>query len=252
MPVLAPERPTTDRTEGFREELPPLFRSRRHRAGRRPVRAARRGLLRSAAAIVVALLALVGVARIGDLIPSLSNPFKESTVDRTGPAVLKAIVDIDEYRAASGDFQVIVDLEKDTKYVPSILKGERTLFVAYGSVDATVDFSNLGPGAVTVSDDRRAATITVPRAALSPARVDASKSYVADRDRGLLDRIGSVFSDSPTSERALFKVAERTIADAASADDGLRLRGEENTRKMLTALATSLGFTTVTVNFTEL
>ena len=249
MPVLAPER-DVDETSLDRPsstDMPHLFRPRGRRAPIR--RRAGWGVGRMAVALVLAALALVGVARLGDLLPNLHNPFQSRTVDRTGPVVLKAVTDLHEYRAATGTFQVLVDLEKDTKYVPALLKGERTLFVALGSVDASIDFSKLDSSAVAVSSDRRSATLTIPHAVLSPAHVDPAKSYVADRDRGLLDRIGSVFTDSPTSERALFQVAEQKIADAARADDGLRARAEENTRQMLTSLLGSLGFTSVAVTF---
>jgi len=165
------------------------------------------------------------------------------------PVLLKAVNDLHTYQAATGSFQVFVDLEKDTKYVPAVIKGERTLFLATGTVDAGVDFSRLGPGSVAVSGDRRSVTITVPHAVLSGARVDPAHSYVVDRSRGLLDRIGSMFSDSPTGERALYQAAQAKIADAAAADGGLRTRADDNTRQMLTALLTSLGFSHVTVAF---
>jgi Protein of unknown function (DUF4230) len=199
--------------------------------------------------LVIAVLALVGLARLGDLVPSLHNPFATERVDRTGPAVLKAVSDLHQYRAATGQFQVLVDLEKDARYLPSVLKGERTLFVAIGSVDATVDFSHIGQQSVAVSADRTSATITVPHAVLSPAAIDAGRSYVAARDRGLLDRIGSVFSDNPTSERGLIQIAELRVAEAAAADDALRTRAEDNTKQMLRALLAPLGFTEVTVVF---
>lgn len=235
MPVLAPERPGLDEAP-----LPPLFRP------RGPRRLRGRGLLRSAATVVVAMLALVGVARLGDLLPGFGNPFTTERVDRTGPAVLKALEDLREFRGASGHFQVIVDIEKDTRYVPSVLKGERTLFVAIGTVDASVDFA---APSVAVSEDRRSVTVTLPRARLGGAVVDTGRSYVADRDRGLLDRVGSVFSDNPTSEKELYRLASLRLADAAGADSALVDAAERNTRAMLEGLLRGLGFTTVTVAF---
>src|SRR5215510_16610040 len=73
----------------------------------------------------VVFLLLFGRGWLPDLIPSLPNPFAEKTVDRSGPAVLKAIEDLSEYRAASGHFEQVVDLEKDSRLPASIL-GERT------------------------------------------------------------------------------------------------------------------------------
>ena len=68
------------------------------------------------------------------------------------------------------------------------------------------------------------------------------------RDRGLLDRLGSVFSDSPTGERGLQLAAQEKMKAAAAASD-LSARAEQNTRKMLEALLGNLGFTSVTVTF---
>ena len=60
-------------------------------------------------------------------------------------------------------------------------------------------------------------------------------------DRGLLNRIGGLFSDNPTSEHALQAAAVEKVAAAAEAS-GLRSRAEQNTRAMLTAMLGALGF----------
>jgi len=197
---------------------------------------------------VVLLVALGALFAARELLPSIGKPFTPETTDRSQPAVLKALEDLHEYRAATGQFQVIVDLEHRTRYVPTLLKGERTLFVAGGSVDAFVDFSQLGAEAVTVSQDRRSVTVTLPRATLSRARVDPSQSYVYERERGLVDRVGAAFSDNPTSERELYLLAEQKLSKAAAAGD-VTDRAEENTRQMLTGLLRSLGFTDLDIVF---
>jgi hypothetical protein len=240
MSVLAPERETV--APSFPPPRPP----RPLPPSARPTR--RRSAARTVGALVLAGMALVGVNRLGDLIPHLANPFRTETVNRSGPAVLKALDDLHQYRAATGSFQVLLDIEKDASYLPSVLKGERTLFVANGRVEAGVDFSGLTADAVVVSPDRRSVTITLPHATLAPPTIDPQASYVASRDRGLFDRIGSVFTDSPTSERPLYLEAEPRLAQAA-AEAGLTQRAEENTRAMLAGLIGSLGFTDVRVNF---
>jgi hypothetical protein len=208
----------------------------------------RRGPGQTLGVLVLAGLALVGVNRIADLVPHLVNPFRTETVNRSGPAVLKALDDLHQYRAATGSFQVLLDIEKDATYLPSFLKGERTLFVANGHVDASVDFSDLSPKAVRVSPDRRSVIVTLPHATLSTPTVDPQASYVAGRDRGLFDRIAGFFADNPTSERPLYLEAEPRLT-AAAAQAGLTQRAEENTRAMLRSLIGSLGFDDVQVNF---
>jgi hypothetical protein len=197
---------------------------------------------------LVAMAVLAGAGSLTGLLPSLSNPFGTKTVDRTHPALLQSLADLSRYDAATGNFQVIVDTEKDAKFLPAIIKGERTVFVAAGSVDASVDFSKLDERSIQVSEDRRSATITLPAPTVSEPTVDPEASRVAARSRGLLDRIGSVFSDSPTSERPLYLAAQAKMAQAADQSDLVK-RAEENTTKMLQGMLRSLGFTSVNVTF---
>jgi hypothetical protein len=207
--------------------------------GRRPLRLA-------AALLGLALVVPLG-QRALDALPSLGNPFAERTVDRSSAPLMTALADLSEYHAATGTFQVVVDLEQDTRFVPAALSGERTTFLATGEVDALVDFTDVAAGTV-VSDDRRTVSISLPAPRLDDVRVDPAASRVVARDRGLLQRVSSVFEDNPTSERQLYLVAERKIGAAAGSSD-LARRAEQNTRQMLTAMAEALGYTQVTVTF---
>jgi len=197
--------------------------------------------------LVVIFLLIGGRDWLPSLIPSLPNPFAAKTVDRSGPAVLKAIEDLSDYRAASGHFETIVDVEKDTRLPASVL-GERTLFLAVGDVDAVVDFNGLDAKAVDVSSDRRSATITLPTPRFTDARLDVDRSRVVDHDRGVLNHIGSVFGGGG-SDRALYVLAERKLQGAARSDSGLLARARVNTTRLLQGLLTSLGFRRVTVRF---
>lgn len=199
-------------------------------------------------AVVLAAVAVLIVAQMVNLLPSLHNPFGSKSVDRSQPALLKAVEDLSRYQAASGNFQVIVDLEKDARYMPDFIRGERTMFVAAGTVDASIDFSQIGDGAITVSPDGKSVTIALPRARLSDARIDPESSRVVSRQRGLLDRLGGVFSDTPTGERQLYLLAEQKI-EAAARSGGVRARAEANTRRMLQSMLGSLGYEKVTVTF---
>src|SRR6266508_2073915 len=147
------------------------------------------------------LAAGLGIAVTAGWLPEIANPFGQTQVDRTGPAVLDALADLSEYHAAQGSYQVLVDVEDDTGWLPSALSGERTVLQATGSVDAVVDLSGLDADAISVSEDGSGVTITVPEAFLSEARIDPEHSRVIARDRGLLDRIGGVFSDTPTDDQ---------------------------------------------------
>jgi hypothetical protein len=199
-------------------------------------------LIAAAVALIVLLPALI---------PAL-NPFKEETVDRSGPVLRKSLENLSEYRAASANLQVVVDVEKDTNLVPSFIKGERTLFVAAGNVDAAVDFGGLGksPDAVRVSGDRKEVAITLPPARLTEARLDPERSRVYDRDRGALDRIGEAFSDDGgADQQELYVLAEQKLTEAAASDPALLRTAERNTRSMLEGMMRGLGFEKVTIRF---
>jgi len=199
--------------------------------------------------VALAALALLIVALIS-AVGSL-NPFGSETKDRSGPVLLKSLEDLSQYRAASANMQVVVDVEQDDKLLPSFIRGERTLFVAAGTVDAAVDFSGLSkdPDAVKVSDDRKAVTITLPAATLTEARLDPSRSRVYDRDRGITNRVEDVFSDNPGDQQPVYELATRKLSEAAKADPELRKRAQENTQHMLEGMMRGLGFERVTVRF---
>ena len=143
---------------------------------------------------------------------------------------------------------MVVDLEKDAKYLPDALRGTRTLYVGAGTVEAYVDLGRVGDKDVTVNKDRTSATLRLPHARLGKPALDADHSYAVSKQRGLLDRLGDLFSDNPDSEHAVQKLAVSHIAEAAK-DSGLTARAESNTTDMLEGLLHSLGFKDVHVSY---
>jgi Protein of unknown function (DUF4230) len=204
--------------------------------------------------VFIALLAVVlggaafGVAGVWFGKSLLKNPIKTVIVDRTPPPVLLSLKDLALYKAASGDYEVLIDVEKDVKYIPKALAGSRTLFIGVGTVDATVDFRNLGANSIVTSADRTSAVITLPHAGLSPSVVDPAKSHVAARDRGLVDRIKGAVEDNPDNDRELY-IAAAVKMDAAATAGGLQDKAEANTTKMLTSLLQNLGYTRIEIRY---
>ncbi|MFD9359578.1 DUF4230 domain-containing protein [Streptomyces sp. NPDC060031] len=182
------------------------------------------------------------------LIPGFGGLFGEETRDRTGPALLKSIQDMDRYEAAVGNFQVVVDLEKDAAFLPDAIRGTRTLYVGAGTVGGYVEMGGLDERNVTVNDDRTKASIRLPHAVLGTAALDPNRSYAVSKQRGLLDRLGDLFTDNPAGEQAVQKLAAQHI-DEAARDSGLAERAEKNTTSMLEGLLRSLGFHEVTVAY---
>ena len=205
------------------------------------------GWAKAVSAVVLVLVVFFAGIRLS-LLPGLKDLFGTQTHDRSGPALLQSIQDMSRYDAASGNFQVVVDLEKDTKFLPDAIRGSRTLYIGAGTVDAYVDLGKVGKDDVTVNGDRTSATIRLPHAALGKPALDPDRSYAVSKQRGLLDRIGDLFSDNPNSEQAVQKLAVKHIGDAAK-ESGLTKRAETNTTGMLQGLLRSLGFKEVHVTY---
>ena len=213
-----------------------------------PARGPRRRVPVKLLAVVAAVAVAVplGVQAAGAL-ADLASP-EQRIIDRSPAPLLLALADLQEYHAATGTFQAVVDLERDTPYLPAVISGERTTLLATGSVDAVVDFGGLGPEAVRPSADRRSVTIALPAPRLAPATLDPSQTRVLDRDRGVAERIGGLFADDPVDDTELYQLAAQRVDEAARASD-LLARAETGTRDTLATLAGSLGYEQVVVTF---
>ena len=200
--------------------------------------------------LALAVLLLAAVVAVL-LVTGPLNPFGTETKDRSQPVLMKSLENLSDYHAATANMQVVVDVEQDARLLPSFIKGERTLFVAAGSVDAAVDFRGLSrdPKAVQVSSDRRTVKLTLPAPKLLEPRLDPDRTRVYDRDRGVLDRVEDALSDRPGDEQPLYKLADEKLAAAAAADPKLLQTAERNTRSMLEGLLRGLGFENVTIEF---
>ena len=178
--------------------------------------------------------------------PELRNPFAVQEIDRSGPALLESMRDLSRYVAAEGTFQVVIDLERNRRFVPDTLVGDRILFVAVGSVEGYVDFGALTSDAIQVSPDRTRVEITLPPVRLTEPRLDVEASYVVTEERGLINRIGSLFDSDPDRLTAVYRRASEEIGRAAG-DSGLVERTRQNTEFMLRGMLRQLGFTQVVV-----
>jgi hypothetical protein len=202
------------------------------------------GVVVAIAAVIAAVLVLSSV----HLLPQLRNPFAESTTVRSQPALLKSITALSRYEAASGSFQVVVDLSKRTAFLPSFIEGSDTLFIGDGTDIAFVDFSHLAGKAIQISPDRTAVTVRLPDPRLEPAVLNVHQSYVYAQQQGLLNRIGNFFSGNPNSQQRVYIQAQQMIQHAAR-QSPLLAEAQKNTRSMLTQMLRSLGFKQVSVDF---
>jgi hypothetical protein len=196
--------------------------------------------------VAMGLSASFVIRAVGDANPFKNGLIQQQTIDRSGPAVLKAVNDLGKFQAASGYYEVVIDVQHSTAHVPSFLSGSRVLFVAAGNVDVSVDLASLGSGAVTVDQTRTSATIKLPKPQLAPARLDLSRSYVYSEERGLWD---SLRGGSTQDMKEIYDLSAKRLDEAARQTNELTTRAEANTRSMLQGLLRSLGYTDVTVTF---
>ncbi|MCO4239489.1 DUF4230 domain-containing protein [Pseudarthrobacter sp. MDT3-28] len=97
-------------------------------------------LIKGIALVVVGALVALTLTGIGVVNVFGSNPFQTSQTDRSQPALLKSIKDVSQYHAAVGNFEVVIDIEDEgVEWIPDIIAGRRTLFVAAGTVNTYVD-----------------------------------------------------------------------------------------------------------------
>jgi hypothetical protein len=205
---------------------------------------------------IIAVLGLCAAVGLGVVIRAVgdANPFKnglvtQRTIDRSGPAVLKAVSELGTLQSASGHYEMIVDIEHSVDHVPSFLAGRRVLFVAVGDVGTTVNLRDLPAGSVTVDDARTSATIHLAKPRISAPQLDLSASHVYSSDRGVVDAIGDLFNGAPDQQQQIYAVATQKLAEAARANNDLVNRAEASTRTTLQGLLRPLGFTNVTVVF---
>ena len=206
------------------------------------------GRLAGVAAVVVAVAVLLLVLSVVHVLPTLRNPFTETTTERSGPVVLKSITELSRYEAASGSFQVVVDLTKSTSFLPSFIAGSQTLFVGDGTDIAYVNFAGLKGPDLRVSRNRTAVTVSLPQPQLEPAVLNTKQSYVFAQQQGLVNRLDNFFGGNPNSQQAVYISAQRHI-EAAARRSPLLADARKNTQAMLTGMLGALGFQHVTVKW---
>jgi hypothetical protein len=195
--------------------------------------------------------AIVIIVLLGGLLGflKLSNPFSKQIIDRSQPVLLVKIQDLARFEAATGTFDVIIDVQEDRRFIPDVLFSKRSLFVAEGTVDAYVDFSKIGDGAIQVDpQNSKVVTITLPAPQLEPANLNLDRTYVYAVQEGLINRVGDLFGGDPNDQQELYQLAQQKI-NAAALDSELRQRAADVTKSTLVSMFKSLGFTTVNVNF---
>jgi hypothetical protein len=122
------------------------------------------------------------------------------------------------------------------------LFGDKLLFVAHGTVIAGVDLEKLGAEDLWVEND--VLHVRLPQAEIFIATLDNEKSYVYDRETGLLTH------GDPNLETTARQVAEQEIYKAAI-EDGILDQAQVNAEAYLIRLFLALGYPDVVFAMAE-
>ncbi|MBN1148677.1 MAG: DUF4230 domain-containing protein [Anaerolineales bacterium] len=114
-----------------------------------------------------------------------------------------------------------------------LLFGDKLIFVAHGQVLAGIDMARLGPDDLEIKDG--VLYVKLPEPEIFIAALDNEKSYVYDRDTGLLTK-GDI-----NLESAARRVAEQEIEKAAL-EDGVLDLARQNAESYLYRLFRELGY----------
>jgi hypothetical protein len=119
------------------------------------------------------------------------------------------------------------------------LFGDRLLFVAHGNVIAGVDLSRLQPSDVIVAPDGRV-TIILPAAEVIIVALDNDKSYVYDRQTGLLTQ-GDINLETLARQAAEDQIRQGAV------EDGILNLAQSNAGNFVEKFLWSLGFREVII-----
>jgi hypothetical protein len=121
----------------------------------------------------------------------------------------------------------------------AFLFGDRLLFVAHGTVIAGLDLAKLQPGDLEVRGE--AVVITLPDPQIFIVALDNQKSYVYDRDTGLLNK-GNLNLESTARQAAEAEIRKAAI------EDGILGQARINGENYLYRFLRELGFGEVIFN----
>jgi len=160
-------------------------------------------------------------------------------LDLDQPAIVQRIQRLQRLESVKYTLEKVVTGEKQSRFLPQSLAGERLLLIVRGEVFAGVDLGKLQSSDVQVTGKH--VKITLPRAEIFSTRLDNNQTRVYSRETGLL-----VPAD-PNLESEVRAEAERQLLQAALID-GILTTAFMNARGTVMALVQALGFTDVEVN----
>jgi hypothetical protein len=146
--------------------------------------------------------------------------------------IIREAVSLSRLETASYTIEKVITAE--TGQGPfSFLFGDRLILVAHGQVIAGVDLSRMGSDDIIVADEDTI-FVVLPPAEVFVATLDNKKSYVYDRDTGVIGL-------NPALETTARQAAEDEIL-AAALEDGILEMAQANAEGYMRQLILGLGF----------
>jgi hypothetical protein len=172
---------------------------------------------------------------IGDLFKQLIVP-ATPVVLPSNTTIVHEINNLARLETASVELEKVVTAERGNSDVLWGIMGESMIFIAHGKVVAGVDLAQMTPEDVQVVDPETVMVHLPPAGLFEDLPVlDNSKSYVADRDTGLLA------GADPQLETEVRQVAEERLREEAIAS-GVIETANVNAQQYMISFLQGLGF----------
>jgi hypothetical protein len=181
---------------------------------------------------------LQGLGRLGGLVPSFGLNLVTTptvTIDTSRPSVIEQVRSLSRLETVHYDLEKVIP-GKSSGPLFDFLTSDKILLVAQGEVVAGVDLGGLTKEDIRVEGER--VTIKLPKAEVLSSKLDNDKTYVYDRQTGLLSK------PDPNLESRVRQAAEEQIVQAAQ-EDGILSTAEENAKQTLRALVQGMGYSDV-------
>lgn len=153
--------------------------------------------------------------------------------------IVHQINDMARLQTASYELEKVVTADSGQDGLLELFLGDSLVFVAYGKVIAGVDFGKMGEQDLVVVDPDTVMVHLPPAEIFTDIPIlDNERSYVADRDTGLLSKA------DPELETKVRQTAERAILEAAQSSD-IAERANYNAQQFMLNFLQGLGFENV-------
>lgn len=193
-------------------------------------------------ALLAAAVLLPAGLGLGFFIGGLkSPPPAKEIVIKESPNVILAVKDLARLQTSEMHIERVVDIrDKQSRLFGTIQAQDAILLIAAGDVSAGVDLTKMKDGDIVVDETNKSVRVTLPKAEVFSAALDAKRTYVHSRTTDALAKANHTLETQARQE------AVGSIRQAALSA-GLLARADANAKSTISALLRSLGYTSITV-----